>query len=92
MGWDGIIRMVVVNHHPPVIGMAIDALISSPSSILKALVFEGFNKTVDGDIAKKCNRRVLSLGHTLTVTTGSETTWVVVSLGTVSPASCISQT
>ena len=81
---------MVMDHHTPVIGVAIDTLAALALSELKTLVFEGSNDAADRDVAQKCNRWTV-LTHMVTATTGSSMTWVVAFLGISSPAFCISR-
>ena len=65
---ESIVRVVVVNHHPPLVGVPIDALAAFAFGELKALMFEGANDTTDRDVAKTRKRWVR--GHTVTATAG----------------------
>jgi hypothetical protein len=90
VGGKGIIGPMVMDHHTPAIGVAIDALTALAFRELKTLVFEGSNDAADRDVTQERNRRMV-VTHMITATTGSSMTWVVAFLGISSPAFCISR-
>lgn len=89
MRWKGITSFVLMDHHAPSVGSAVDALASLALGELKSVLFNRTGGTSYRGVAKQRKRRVL-FSHTVIATTGSWTTGVGASVGISSPAFCIS--